>query len=107
RSMDLPMANRRADRKPPAAETPLTDTAPPDAVSDQVRPDAAPDQALPDATREQPESDDDADSDLVRIRRDPLAYLAALAGYDDGEAWWNALVEQGAHGPALFAAPAS
>ncbi len=38
------------------------------------------------------------------IRRDPLGYLAALAGYGDGEAWWNALIEQGAGDPAIFAA---
>ncbi len=38
------------------------------------------------------------------IRRDPLGYLAAVAGYDDGEAWWNALIEQSANEPAVFAA---
>ncbi|MEQ1669314.1 MAG: DUF5682 family protein [Hyphomicrobium sp.] len=40
--------------------------------------------------------------ELSRIHRDPLAYLAGIAGYDDSEAWWNALVEQGAHGPEIF-----
>ena len=34
--------------------------------------------------------DDDAAS---AIRRDPLGELAALAGYPDGERWWDALVE--------------
>ncbi len=38
------------------------------------------------------------------IRRDPLSYLAGIAGYEDGEAWWNALIEQGSNGPTIFAA---
>lgn len=37
--------------------------------------------------------------------RDPFGALAALDGYDDGEAWWNALVEEGSSRPEdLFAA---
>ncbi len=32
-----------------------------------------------------------------------MAYLAELAGYEDSEAWWNALIEQGAHAPDIFA----
>jgi hypothetical protein len=37
--------------------------------------------------------------------RDPFAELAALDGYDDGEAWWNALVEEGSNPPeTLFSA---
>lgn len=43
-------------------------------------------------------------ADAGRVHGDPLGWLAAVAGYDDGEAWWNALVEQGAHGAGLFAA---
>ncbi len=39
-----------------------------------------------------------------RLRGDPLAHLAAAAGYDDSEAWWNNLIEQGAPAPELFAA---
>jgi Family of unknown function (DUF5682) len=42
--------------------------------------------------------------DLAGIRRDPLAYLAQIAGYEDSEAWWNALIEQGANAPSIFAA---
>lgn len=45
-----------------------------------------------------------ADAEALAIRRDPLAYLAGIAGYRDSEAWWNALIEQGAGGPAVFAA---
>jgi hypothetical protein len=38
------------------------------------------------------------------LRRDPLTALAAAAGYSDGEAWWNSLIEQGVHAPELFLA---
>src|SRR5262249_46783603 len=44
------------------------------------------------------------ETDLAAIARDPLAYLATIAGYDDSEAWWNALIEQGANAPTIFAA---
>jgi hypothetical protein len=43
-------------------------------------------------------------TDLDAVRRDPLAYLAQIAGYDDSEAWWNTLIEQGANAPSVFAA---
>jgi hypothetical protein len=82
--IDLPMSNRLAERAQRAAEAV---SEPPDATADPP-----------------PEEPKGNDNDVARIRRDPLAYLAALAGYDDGEAWWNALVEQGAHGPEIFAA---
>ena len=85
RFIDLPMSNRLAERARRAAAE--QDSAPPDAATDQA-----------------PEPSTEADNELVRIRRDPLAYLAALGGYEDGEAWWNALVEQGAYGPEIFAA---
>jgi hypothetical protein len=41
---------------------------------------------------------------LDAVRRDPLAYLAQIAGYADSEAWWNALIEQSANAPSVFAA---
>lgn len=37
-------------------------------------------------------------------RRDPLSLLAQAAGYDDGERWWEHLVEQRQDSTALFAA---
>ena len=46
--------------------------------------------------------DDDEESDPVT--RDPLTYLASAAGHSDGEAWWNSLIEQHVHAPAVFAA---
>ena len=36
--------------------------------------------------------------------RDPLDWLAHAAGYDDGEAWWNHLVEERGEGEGLFEA---
>jgi hypothetical protein len=41
---------------------------------------------------------DEPEESTEELRRDPLAYLAELAGYADSESWWNALIEQGAHG---------
>ncbi len=38
------------------------------------------------------------------VHRDPLGELASAAGHSDGEAWWNALVEQSAHAPDVFTA---
>lgn len=46
---------------------------------------------------EQPDaepSSDEENTDSV-IRRDPLRYLAELAGYTDGERWWEATFEHG------------
>jgi hypothetical protein len=124
RFIDLPMSIRLAERKQPVVKTPVADGAPPDAAvetpTDQAsgqregKQEEGKPQGQPEGEpgpAQDPESDldpdaepDPADDEFRRIRRDPLAYLAALAGYDDGEAWWNALVEQGAHGPEIFAA---
>jgi hypothetical protein len=43
-----------------------------------------------------------ADRDL--LRHDPLALLAAAAGYDDPERWWDDVIESRTGGPAPFAA---
>ncbi|MGJ5175660.1 DUF5682 family protein [Bradyrhizobium oligotrophicum] len=87
RFIDLPASHRLAERaKAKPTESDDGEAAPEDASA------AASDQ--PGAT----------DPELAQIRRDPLAYLATLAGYDDSESWWNAIVEQGTHGPEIFAA---
>ena len=49
------------------------------------------------------EPEDQPASDL-RHHADPLDMLAEVAGYTDGEAWWNAMVESSQPGPAMFAA---
>ncbi|CCD84840.1 conserved protein of unknown function [Bradyrhizobium sp. ORS 285] len=87
RFIDLPASHRLAERaKAAKQEDDAGEASPEDAGA------AAPDQ---------PET---IDPQLAQIRRDPLAYLSTLAGYDDSETWWNALVEQGTHGPEIFAA---
>ena len=57
---------------------------------------------LPAASRLAIEAEDAEERDQVAA--DPLSYLARVAGYEDGETWWNNLVEQGSHPEALFAA---
>lgn len=43
------------------------------------------------------------ESDAALIWRDPLKSLATLAGYEDGEQWWGALVEEREGGTEIFA----
>ncbi|MGJ4950956.1 DUF5682 family protein [Bradyrhizobium sp. HKCCYLS20291] len=87
RFIDLPASHRLAERaKPKQAEHGDSEAAPENA--------GALAQAEPEIIN----------PELAKIRRDPLAYLSTLAGYDDSEAWWNAIVEQGTHGPEIFAA---
>ncbi|ESS72762.1 hypothetical protein MGMO_46c00040 [Methyloglobulus morosus KoM1] len=38
------------------------------------------------------------------LTRDPFFHLATLAGYDDAEAWWNDIIEEGHHGDSHFSA---
>jgi hypothetical protein len=101
RFIDLPSANRLAERARLVAEAAEL-AAKAGAEGDERQP------AQPESESSEPTTDQDGETsatpDTASIRRDPLAYLAAIAGYDDSEAWWNALVEQGAHGPEIFAA---
>ena len=69
----------------------------PDDSDDDSEPPALPASAAEEAAATEPDP-------VTAVRRDPLGHLAAIAGYDDGEAWWNALIEQGGQGPAVFAA---
>src|SRR5690606_24728731 len=64
------------------------------------------------AEDESDDADADADTDdgahedeppSDPIVRDPLTHLAVAAGHSDGEAWWNALIEQHMHAPEIFA----
>lgn len=90
RFIDLPSANRLAERARLAAEAA-------DSTNELTAADT-------DESAESGHTESPAAPDTAHIRRDPLAYLAEIAGYEDSEAWWNALVEQGAHGPEIFAA---
>lgn len=50
---------------------------------------------------EQPEQDWE---DKLQITRDPLSYLAKLAGYSDSERWWEVTFEQTDHEAEIFKA---
>jgi Family of unknown function (DUF5682) len=110
RFIDLPTANQLAVRaaanavleaeEKAASENPPSDAVDPGAGSD------ANDEPDP-VERVAPETETEADTlttKALSARRDPLGYLSEIAGYEDGEAWWNALVEQGANAPTIFAA---
>lgn len=60
--------------------------------------------AARDARQEAPEA---PPADAEEEHRDPLSWLAQAAGYDDGESWWNHMVEERADGTALFDAIAT
>jgi hypothetical protein len=93
RFIDLPAAHKLAATE--ASRTPS------DADEDSDDAQAALPAPSPDPVEPpQPESEFTA----PRIQRDPLGALAAIAGYDDGEAWWNAFIEHSAPGPQIFAA---
>jgi hypothetical protein len=91
--IDLPAAHKLA-----AVEA---ERVPPDAPDDGAPLDAAPDRQ---PATEAPPPPDEATLAAMRIRRDPIGALAAVADYDDGEAWWNAFIEHSAPGPKIFAA---
>ena len=82
--MDLPQAHRLAENKA-AAERAID--LPNDQASDEE-----------DATVEE------TTDDPLRIRRDPLLWLAQAAGYDDSERWWEAMVEERQDAQGVFEA---
>jgi hypothetical protein len=104
RFIDLPSANRLAERARTVAETAerAAKTAAEGNEPQTAEPAAETAATDPDQTTDDPGDGPAADAALGEIRRDPLAYLAEIAGYEDSEAWWNALIEQGAHGPDIF-----
>lgn len=52
---------------------------------------------------DEPEAEeDDKEEAPSEVTGDPLGYLAALDGYDDGEAWWNHLIEESDGDPEVF-----
>ncbi len=72
RFIDLPQAIQLAETPPTAEDSP---EGPIDGT-----PEAVNDEALPERRH-------------AAIRRDPLGELAEVAGYPDGERWWDALIE--------------
>jgi hypothetical protein len=66
--------------------------------------DAAPDGTSDSEPSRETAPPEEASQAAMRIRRDPIGALAAVADYDDGEAWWNAFIEHSAPGPEIFTA---
>lgn len=64
-----------------------------------------PDSGKPESADESEEGEREPkedDGETAALFRDPLGVLAAAAGESDGEAWWNALVEQSANSRDVF-----
>lgn len=84
RFIDLPHAIQLADgfgaARDDGGEAPPDEEAPPPA-------------SLDGETAEETTSGEAPPPASAALRRDPLGELAALAGYPDGERWWDALVE--------------
>src|SRR5262245_18993182 len=99
RFIDLPAANRLALRREGAAAEPSGGEDQETAGSASAKREQETVSTADEATKPQ-----QGQAELAEVRRDPLAYLAQIAGYADSEAWWNALIEQGAHAPSIFAA---
>jgi len=84
RFMDLPQKHQLL---PPPQPTP-----PADVPADPADPTDPTDQTDPAAIED------------LALQRDPLTWLARAAGLDDGEEWWERLVEQRQDGTSLFPA---
>lgn len=82
--IDLPVALQAAAR----ADTDGDASAPPTDVTPVDPESAAP---PPDAPGTLP--DDDLEAPVAGLREDPFAAIAAVAGYEDGESWWNDWIE--------------
>lgn len=106
RFIDLPMAHQLAERAPEkaSAEAAATAIETKEAADEGDTSGSATQRAAEPEKTEPPQDNETAhrQAELIAIRRDPLSYLAAIAGYDDSEAWWNALIEQQSHGPEVF-----
>jgi len=104
--IDLPAAHRLAEiaaKKAAAAEA-ATEASPVLAAPDAAATSGSGSVDETEAPEPPAAEHDPAGEVAARIHFDPLGYLAEIAGYADSEAWWTALIEQGAHGPAVFAA---
>ncbi|MCK9686231.1 DUF5682 family protein [Scleromatobacter humisilvae] len=97
RFIDLPLAHElafeKAAREARQAAAEAAQAAPPVEVEPAAAADV--DEAIV------PEADEPLE------HRDPLTWLARAAGYDDGESWWNHMVEERADGTELFEAIAT
>ncbi len=94
RFMDLPLANQLG---PVEVEAEAEAESEAEEAEARDEPDTA--ETTDEATTEPPEISLDP-----RIRVDPLQVLAEAAGFDDGETWWEHVVEHRRDGADLFAA---
>jgi len=90
RFMDLPMAHQLGQ------EPPELPTAAPDEDKD--------DQATPEDEPSTTDTEAPPEVSARRLRIDPLQVLAEAAGFEDGERWWEHVVEHRRDGADLFAA---
>ena len=104
RFIDLPVSVQLAAAVAEAGEDHNADDATDDAGGEN-RDVESTDTENPDTENTDTENTDAASTDSQTLRLDPISVLARLAGYDDGESWWNHIVEQGADDdPAVFTA---
>ena len=89
RFMDLPQAHQLAVTEPDAG-----DNESPDELATATQTHDS------ETTEEAPTEEERAP--LLAIRQDPISALAQAAGYEDGERWWEHMVEQRRDGEALF-----
>ncbi|MEL6520834.1 MAG: DUF5682 family protein [Pseudomonadota bacterium] len=61
---------------------------------------------LAEADEAEEPTEDVADEQQRQIERDPIGVLAGLAGYDDGESWWQHVIEENPEPGPIFAAVA-
>jgi len=54
-----------------------------------------------------PEDDFLPEEDISKTSRDPIGALAEIAGYSDGESWWNEIIEENPEPGPVFEAVAS
>ena len=101
RFMDLPQSHRMALDKVREAET-----VEPEAGAQQSAAGEAPAAESADLAGAAPAQEEGRGEPVTEgfIRRDPLGAIARAAGYDDGERWWEHMVETRTDGGNLFAA---
>lgn len=90
--MDLPQTHQLGLQQLEQQKAPSSDHQPPASASlrsESLEPES------PESETSAPEtSPEQTASEIFKIRRDPLTWLAQAAGYSDSERWWEQLVEQ-------------
>ncbi|QIF03534.1 DUF5682 family protein [Roseimicrobium sp. ORNL1] len=106
RFIDLPQVHDLALRK--EDKLAVTMPSPESGPVESETPEAASEDAMPteNAVAGEEKSEDTGEPEMEDPGLDPLDWLGRAAGYDDGESWWNHLVEERRDGDSagLFAA---